>query len=812
MNFATYRCQLLLALLLFCSAPSIAQEQSFPDYRSLSELEASAPGALRYGLYGFSNPALLAPLEGSDLELIWSDGGNAWNSFHRWGLFASVPGVGFGMIHDKSGGFSVTDYRITIASGDRDGGFGIGYGWSSGDDDSTLGRRNHMTLGYLSRPNKYLSIGLSGAFAFSGGSRNGRVELSARPLGNELLTLFGDGAWGTKDKFGDVAWSAGAVVEPLPGIRLTGRYFDTEVLSLGLGFSLGGLSLGSSTTFDKDFNRTHTTYSIRSGQYDRTIFRGMAKRARYLTIDLRGGMAYRPFLLFDGRRTLQSTLDQIDAAREDETIAGITMNTSGMRINREMLSELRGALQRFKESGKYIVVYFDRASIDTYHFLTVADRIIMDPLGSIDMRGYAGGRTYYKKMLDDLGVGFEEIRLFDYKSANETFARNEMSEGEREQRQRMVDVLYGLARDEISASRNITPNEFDRIIEDVTLLRSDEALDLGLVDEVGRWDTVGHIMKQLGPGSPVGTGSLARYQLPTDDRWSEPPTIAILYAEGVCAMDDGINARSLSKQVDAVANNPDVKGVILRVDSPGGDGLASDLVAEAMQRCSQKKPTIVSQGYVAASGGYWLSMYGDVIVSSPNSITGSIGVIAGWMYNKGAFDSLGTNFDYVQRGSHADLEYGPRLPLLGIGLPHRNLTQKERSMIDSDIQAYYEGFVKKVAQGRNMTYDEVEKVAQGRVWMGVDAKELGLVDTLGGLDLAIAIARHRAGIGAEDEVKYIELPSPSIFDFSTLQPSLVSLLGGEIIEKQWTLLDDLQFRLDQNGKPMPMMSADEIQQ
>ena len=811
MNFATYQHQLLLTLLFFYAIPLVAQSQPFPDYRSLSELEMSAPGALRYGLYGFSNPALLAPLERSDLELIWSDGGGDWNSFNRWGLFAGFPGIGFGMIHDKTDGFSVTDYRITIAGGDRSGGFGVGYGWSSGDDDSTLRRRNHLTLGYLSRPNKHISIGLSGAFGFSGGSRNGSVELSARPFGNESITLFGDATWDTKEKLGDAAWSAGAVVEPLPGIRLTGRYFDTEVLSLGLGFSLGRLGLGSATTFDTDFTRAQTTYSIRSGQYDRNIFRGIGKRSRYLTIDLRGGMAYRPFLLFDRRRTFRSTLDQIDAAHEDETIAGITINTSGMAINREMLSELRTALQGFKASGKYVVIYFDRASIDTYHFLTVADRIVMDPIGTIDLRGYAGGRTYYKRMLDDLGIGFEEIRLFDYKSANESFGREEMSEGEREQRQRMVDVLYELARDEISASRNISTDEFDRIIEEVALLRADEALDLDLVDTLGRWDDAKEIMSQLGPDSHVGTGGLARYQLPTDNRWSEPPTIAILYAEGVCAMDDGINARSLSKQVDAVADDPDIKAVILRVDSPGGDGLASDLVAEAIKRCSQKKPTIVSQGYVAASGGYWLSMYGDVIVSSPNSITGSIGVIAGWIYDKGAFDSLGTNFHYVQRGSHADLEYGPRLPLLGIGLPHRNLTGEERSLIDDDIQAYYESFVNKVADGRDMVYDDVEKIAQGRVWMGVDAKKLGLVDTLGGLDLAIAIARDRAGIRIDDEAKFIELPSPNLFDFSILQPSLVSLLGGEIVEKKWTLLDDLQFRLDQNGKPMPMMSVEKIE-
>ena len=795
----------LPAVLLLLSAFTLrAQEAPFPDYRSLSELEIAAPGALRYGLYGFSNPALLAPMEGSDLEFIWSDGGKDWNSFNRWGLFTGAPHFGFGMIHDKTGGFSVTDYRVSLAAGDRNGGLGIGYGWSSGEDDSLLGRRNHMTLGLLARPNPYLSIGLSGAFAFSGGGKNGTVELSARPLGNEFLTLYGDATWRETDKLVNPDWSFGAVVEPLPGIRLTGRYFDSEVLSVGLSFSLGSIGLGSSARVDGK----GMTYSIRSGQYDRNIFRSMAEGKRYLTIDLKGGMAYRPFLLFDGRRRLQTTLDQIDAAREDKTIAGIAINTSGMAINREMLSELRTALARFKGAGKHVVIYFDNASIDTYQFISVADRIVMDPIGSIEMRGYATGRSYYKEMLDDLGIGFEEIRLFKYKSAYENYARNEMSEGEREQRGRMVDVLYELARDQIAEGRGISREEFDRIVEDVALLRGEEAINLGLVDTLARWDAVKEIMDRLGPDQAVGTGSLARYQLPTDNRWGEPDVIAILYAEGVCAMDEGIEARSLSKQVDAVANDDDIKAVILRVDSPGGDGLASDLVAEALKRCSKKKPTIISQGYVAASGGYWLSMYGDVIVSSPNSITGSIGVIAAWLYDKGAFDSIGTHFDFVARGSHADLAYGPALPLIGVSLPHRNLTEKERDIIDDDIMAYYKGFVQKVAEGREMSYEEVEKIAQGHVWMGVDAKRLGLVDTLGGLDLAIAIARDRAGIDHDEEIKIRELPAPNLFNPAILQPSLISLLGGEIVEKKWTLIDGIRFRVEQNGKAMPMIEEE----
>ena len=800
---------LFACLLLVSSREGRAQEEAFPSYHSLGDIQASAPGALRYGLYGFDNPAMLAPQERSDLAFILSDGGGSWNDFQRWGLFAGLPGFGFGMLHDGRGEFSVTDYRISLAAGDRSGGFGIGYGWSGGEGADTLGRRSHLTLGLLSRPNRYVSVGLSGAVAFSGGGSNGVLGLAVRPFGNELVSLFGDYSLDSDDRFADGNWSAGAVFEPLQGVRITGRYFDTKTFSMGLGFSLGSLGLGSTTAFDEDFERVSTTYSLRIGQYDRNVFRSLDDGTRYLVMNLRGGMAYRRYLLFDDTRLLSETLEQIEAAREDPTVTGIAINTSGMAINREMLSELRLALQRFKTAGKVVVVYFDRADIDSYHFSSVADRVIMDPLGSLNILGYASGRTYYREMLEKVGIGFEEIRLFRYKSAYEDFARSEMSEGEREQRGRMIQVLYEQARAGITRSRGLSEAEFDRIVDSIALMRAPQAVELNLVDTVGRWDVVRSVMASLGGRTAVGAGSLARYQLPTDDRWGSPQQIAVLYAQGVCAMDQGINARALSSEIDRAASDPDVKAVVLRVDSPGGDGLASDLVAEAMRRCSRRKPVIVSQGFVAASGGYWISMYADEIVASPVTITGSIGVITGWVYNNGAFDSLGATSFILSEGAHADLGQGPMLPFINLSLPHRNLTPDERQMFEKNIQFFYRNFVEKVADGRGLSYDQVDSIAQGRVWMGVDAQHLGLVDSLGGLDLAIAIARERAGIAPDEEVAYTSWPSPGLFDPGLFTPNLLSMFGGKVdAVREPGILEDLRFRLENNGEPLPILPSE----
>jgi protease-4 len=251
--------------------------------------------------------------------------------------------------------------------------------------------------------------------------------------------------------------------------------------------------------------------------------------------------------------------------------------------------------------------------------------------------------------------------------------------------------------------------------------------------------------------------------------------------------------------IDGVAGNDKIKAIVFRVDSPGGSALASDIVAEALKECQEKKPVIVSQGYLAGSGGYWISMYSDTIVAAPNTITGSIGVIGGWFYDKGLKDKLGVTTDLVKVGDHADLGYGITLPLLG-RIPDRALTPEERAKIEYGIKFYYEEFIKKVASGRNMEYDEVAPIAQGRVWSGYDGLDIGLVDVLGGLDTAIMIAKDRAGMAADEEVDIVELPQAPLFDPGMFMPKL---FGIEYQRNE--LIEHLKFRLQHNGEPMPIV-------
>jgi protease IV len=796
-----------LPILLLISINISHAQIGLQPYHSQNDFLLTSPGAMKYGLYGFDNPALLTYLRQPDLSFYWSDAVGKWNDFNRWGLFTAVPNLGFGLIHQKIGDKSVTDYKLSMGFGDKDASFGLAYGWSGGDA-SFFERRRVATIGMLFRPIQYVSIGGMANVA-RGNTREGVLDLAVRPMGNELLTFFSDYAIRNQQSLKEGSWSYGAAVEAIPGVRVTGRYFDTHSFTVGIQLSFGRIGISTQSFYDQNQKYSHNTYGIRIGAYDRTVFgTKIIPEKKYVEMNLNGPIKYQRFKLFDKSNTLSSLLTSIKAAKEDPMVSGIAINTSGMRADKEMLWELREQLKEFKAAGKKVVVFVDLPNIDVYHFASVADKIVMDPTGTMTLEGYIMGRTFLKGTLAKLGIGYDEWRFFKYKSAMESLSRDKMSDADREQRQKLVDDYYKLAKSDVCASRKISSEQFDRYVNDIVIFLAEDALKEGLVDTVGRWEAVKEMVKKLEGEEKcmVGAGSLAKFHLPYDNYWGERPQVAVIYALGACAMDEGITARKLVKDVEAVTNDPKIKAVVLRVDSPGGDGMASDYIAEALKKCKEKKPVIVSQGYVAASGGYWLSMYADTIVAAPNTITGSVGVIGGWLYNKGLKDTLGMTTDFVKVGKHADLGFGFTLPFIGLGIPDRNMTEEERSKAEVAIKTMYKEFVNKVAFGRKKKFDDIEPIAQGRVWSGYDGKQNGLVDVLGGLETAIQIARDRAKICPTQEVTIVEFPEKGWIDMSFLQPKLF----GVRVEDDPTL-NYVKFRLQHNGQPMPMLPIDETE-
>lgn len=796
----------LIFFLLF-SLPLIGQPM-IPPFHSHHDFLMTSSGAMKFGLYGYDNPALLTYVHQPDFYFTWSDQNGSFGDFNRWGIFAAIPNLGFGMIQHETPLGSVTDYRLSSAFGGRSLSAGMGFGWSGGNTD-TFGREKLLTAGVLIRPNKYFSVGAAGYQTLRGKRQEVYTDVAIRPFGNEFFTVFGDFAMQNDQSIRDGMWSAGAVIEVLPGIRLTGRVFEGEIYTAGISFNLRRAGITMQRQFNGNGNNTYSTYGVRYGAYDRNIIdRHLRKKNSYMSLNLRGNLKYQQFRLFDTSNTLRDILEAIDEARLDPSIAGIAINMSGLRASHAMKWELRDRLRNFQEAGKNVVIYIDRGGITDYHLASVADLLIMDPQGMIMLEGFIRGNTYIKGLLGKIGIAVEEWRFFEYKSAFEPIAREEMSEADREQRQRLIDHSYELVRSEVIQKRDISENEFDRLVDEVGFLLPTHALEYGLVDTLARWDEVRNIVGKFEDKNKklIARGNLQVRQQPFDNRWGEPPKIAVIYALGICAMDEGITARSLVNDVHRARRDDRVKAIVLRVDSPGGDALASDLVSQALKKAMKDKPVIVTQGAVAASGGYWLSMNSNKILAAPNTITGSIGVIGGWLYDGGFKDKLGLTTDFVKRGAFADLGFGATLPLLNVQLPDRNLTEHEFEIMRTRIMSLYEDFVQMVADGRDMEFDEVEPHSQGRVWSGYDGIEIGLVDEIGSLADAIRLAREEAGIAPGEEVTIVEYPKPGLFDASMFIPRL---FGIEVKQKD-PFVEYIKFRLRHNGQPMPMLPLEMI--
>lgn len=785
-----------------------------PSYYSQTDFLLTTPGAAISALGGYVNPAAYGLLPGFEHQFFWSDQGAKLSSLRRWGLFLGVPHLGFGFVHHRqtlpiAGGqtrkASVTDYRIAIAEGDGSWAIGLGYGWSGGDSEDGP-RENIFQLGLMGRPLPYVSLGVVGNFATGSSRRSGIFDLAVRPLGTPTVTLFADAELKKKDRLEETRWGLGGAVEFLPGIELVGKYLDTEDFTLGLNFSFGRSAVSAAPHYDDKQKLSYTTYGIRGGSPRPNVFdRYLRKDKRYLSLEVKGKVSYRKYRYFDEEtHTLYDLLSALDGAIEDPRIAGVAINLSGISISRVLAWEIREKLKEIRETGKKVVVFMDDGGMTEYHLASVADRIIINPEGILILPGYVAGHTYFRGMLEKLGLGFDEWRFFKYKSAGEILSREGMSDADREQRQALLDDLYAVVREDVSVSRNISPEKFDTWINEKTLFSADIALAEGLVDTLGRWADAKEIIKSLERKSKamVGPKRLAAREFPSQI-WGAKPQIAVVYAVGFCAMDEGIRARQLEKIFGQLKKDRQVKSVVLRVDSPGGLGLPADIVAEALRKCAQEKPVIVSQGNVAASAGYQISMYADTIVAAPGTVTGSIGVAGGWLWNKGFGSKLGLTSDHVQVGDHADVGFGIRIPFLGLPLPDRNLTVEERTVVEDHIRASYKTFVAQVAQGRELTEAQVDSVAQGRAWSGMDGKRKGLVDLIGGLEKSLLLAKEAAAIPPGREVEVVELPQKGLFKLDMFKPEMPGFSMKE--DREWLYLKLISEHL---GKPLPIIPPD----
>jgi protease-4 len=780
----------ILGFLLIALVPIVGFAQSgaqhIPDYALGSRFLAGTPGATGGAAGAYFNPALWAMMKQGEIAFMWNDENYRKDHLDNWGLFTGGGGFGFSMLRTTypseyrdyrcgSVGTGIMDYQLALAGGDREGSFGVSYAFSRGDGRKEL-RDQLLAMGGLWRLCRHASLGAAGTFALNHPERRGMADLGIRPFGTPLATLFGDLSLHEKDQLDGVDWGAGIEVEPIPGIRLAAKTEElndydvsTRSYSIRIGLTLDNIGYHVVPHYDKDDVLTSTSHLVRMGSLVSGLpVKSLSERGKtFVKMDLKGNLTYQSAKYFDERRhALIDLLQQIEEAKKDPQVGGIALNLSdfssgwGWVSGPELIWELRQKLMDFKSSGKKVIVFFERASMWEYYLASVGDKVWMDPQGMMILQGFIQGRTFWKNFFDKIGIGIDEWRYFKYKSAIENYSRDKMSDADREQRQELVNGVYEEYAKDMIATGRLTRAKFDSLINNVAFFPPEEALQYGLVDTIGRWDKAKDFAKQVSGKKSVRLVSWGALQeeRAVRDEWSESPRIALVYALGECDLETGIRGRYTASVLAKLSKDKRVKAVVLRADSPGGDALPSDLVDEQVKKISEKKPMIVTQGNVAASGGYWISMNGDEIIASPFTVTASIGVIGGFLYNNGFGDKTGFTFDHVRAGTHADIGRGIRLPIVNIEIPERNVTEDERAKVKAMLLKFYDGFLKRVSQGRNLTVTYVDSVGQGRVYLGRRGLELKLVDRIGGLEDALKLARERAKLSPKRYVEIVEYP------------------------------------------------------
>jgi len=536
----------------------------------------------------------------------------------------------------------------------------------------------------------------------------------------------------------------------------------------------------------------------------------MVEENSIFVLDLEGTLSERvqdnPFQAMMGEEYqaygLDDILASIQKAKDNENIKGIYLQTAFLETSFASLEEIRHALQDFKESGKFVVAYADQYTQEMYYLASVADKVIVNPQGSISWHGLASQPIFFKDLLKKVGIEMQIFKVGTYKSAVEPFIATEMSDANREQVTAFLGSIWGRLLEDVSASRNIPVETLNKYADEMMDLQPAETyLANGLADTLMYKDGVLDYLREIsGRESDESLRTLSledmknvKRNVPLDKSGN---IIAVYYAFGgiddTTSPEEGIDSEKVIKDLRKLREDETVKAVVFRVNSPGGSAYGSEQIWREVVLLKEKKPVIVSMGDYAASGGYYISCAADYIVADPTTLTGSIGIF-GMFPNMEELltDKLGLDFDMVKTNKFADM-----------GTLARPFNSDERAAMQNYINNGYKLFVKRCADGRGMSVEAIEKIAEGRVWTGATAKELGLVDELGGLDKAIEIAAQKAEVEA-----YSLLTYPAMDDFfSTLMNTgKEHYIEGKLVETLGEAYPSIKFI--QNVKDMDRIQA-----
>ncbi|GAX36646.1 signal peptide peptidase SppA [Nodularia sp. NIES-3585] len=449
------------------------------------------------------------------------------------------------------------------------------------------------------------------------------------------------------------------------------------------------------------------------------------------------------------RMTLRSVLDTLEKARLDPRIVGIYLDARTTSASDSMgfasLTEIRQELEKFRESGKKVVAYGVGLSQKDYYLSSVADTIVLNPIGLMEVKGLSSQPMFLAGALEKFGLGVQVVRVGKFKGGIEPFILNELSPENREQIQKLLDDVWADWRTTVGSNRKITPQQLQAIADTQGILTASEAQARGLVEQVGYMDEVVADLKKLTASDETDRSfrqiNLRNYAQVSGKSLGVERTsqnkIAVVYAEGDIVdgrgEDGQIGGDRFAKILNQIRQDNDVKAVVLRMNTPGGSATASEVIQREVELTRQVKPVVVSMGDVAASGGYWIASDSNRIFAEPTTITGSIGVFGVLFNGQKLANDNGITWDTVTTGTYADLQ-----------TVARPKSPQELEIYQRSVNRIYELFLDKVVQGRKLPAQKVAEIAQGRVWSGITAKEIGLVDEIGGLNAAVKYAAQEA--------------------------------------------------------------------
>lgn len=483
----------------------------------------------------------------------------------------------------------------------------------------------------------------------------------------------------------------------------------------------------------------------------------------------------------DGKIGLNAILNNISKASEDENIRGIFINASYIPAGISSIDEIREALLKFKESGKFIIAHADMYTQSAYYLVSVADKIYLTPEGALNWIGMSSQIMFYKKTLEKLGINAQIIKEGEYKGAPEVFMYEKLSDENRAQIKAYAGSIWNHIIKNIASARNLQTDSLNYLADNLIITNGKSALEYGLIDGLKYFDEVLSELKELTDtpeNKDLKAVTMKKYinvSPKRKEKGLQKNKIAVVYASGSIVsgdeeMGDIISSDIFARAIRKARRDSTIKAIVLRVNSGGGSALASEVIWREVKLASEVKPVIASMGDVAASGGYYILAAANKVVANPTTITGSIGVF-GMLFNGNKFldEKLGITTDVVKTNKHSDLAsfFRPLDPL-------------ETKVLQREIGNIYKTFISRVADGRKMSPEEVDKIARGHVYSGEDALKINLIDEFGGLTKAIEIAAGEAGI---DQYRIVNLPEVKD-PFELIMKQITGDVKAKIIEKE----------------------------